>query len=200
MKVTPHHILPEVLLIEPDVFRDNRGHFLETYRTERYLSSGIDRKFVQDNTSYSKRDVLRGLHYQLGRPQAKLVWVTYGEVFDVAVDVRKGSPSFGKWAGIELSSANYRQIYIPEGFAHGFCVTSDMAIVSYKCTEFYVPEEERGIRWDDPLLNIDWPIPNPVVSVKDQRFPILKNMPSDDLPTFENHHLKYVIPERRSWR
>lgn len=185
MKCFPHNTLAEILIFEPDVFTDNRGYFMETFQAERYLEYGISARFVQDNISYSKRGVLRGLHYQLGRPQAKLVWAVHGEVFDVAADIRRESPTFGQWAGIKLSSTNHRQIYIPEGFAHGFCVLSKTAIVSYKCTDFYVPEEERGVRWDDPLLDIDWPISQPLLSAKDKNCEVLKNMLLEDLPTLE---------------
>jgi dTDP-4-dehydrorhamnose 3,5-epimerase len=185
MKFLPHPILSEIVIIEPDVFRDDRGHFLESYQEQRYLEHGIPARFVQDNISYSKQGVLRGLHYQLGRPQAKIISCIHGEVFDVAVDIRRGSPSFGQWAGVTLSDSNCRQIYIPEGFAHGFCAESDMAMVLYKCTDFYVPEEERGIRWDDPSLDIDWPITKPILSPKDQAYSILQNVPLEDLPIFD---------------
>jgi dTDP-4-dehydrorhamnose 3,5-epimerase len=181
MKVTPTN-LPEVLLIEPRVFADNRGHFLETYRAGRYLESGIQKKFVQDNLSYSKKGVLRGLHYQLGHPQGKLVWVVTGVIFDVVVDIRKSSPNFGKWVNVVLDSRSYRQLYIPEGFAHGFCVTSDAAIVLYKCTDYYAPQDDWGIRWDDPTLGIDWPVVEPILSAKDSGYPGLKDLSAEDLP------------------
>jgi dTDP-4-dehydrorhamnose 3,5-epimerase len=181
MKVTPTN-LPEVLLIEPRVFADNRGHFLETYRAGRYLESGIQKKFVQDNLSYSKKGVLRGLHYQLGHPQGKLVWVVEGVIFDVVVDIRKSSPNFGKWVNVVLDSRSYRQLYIPEGFAHGFCVTSDAAIVLYKCTDYYAPQDDWGIRWDDPTLAIEWPVVEPILSAKDSGYPGLKDLSAEDLP------------------
>lgn len=174
----------DLVMLEPRIFRDNRGHFLELFQAERYVEHGVPEHFVQDNLSYSTKGVLRGLHYQLGRPQGKLVGVLQGLVFDVAVDIRTGSPTFGRYTGIVLSSENYRQVYIPEGFAHGFCVLSESATVLYKCTDFYVPEEERGIRWDDPFLNIPWPIPNPVLSEKDCLYPLLKDMAVDQLPRF----------------
>jgi dTDP-4-dehydrorhamnose 3,5-epimerase len=174
----------DLIVLEPRVFADNRGHFLEVYQAERYLEHGIPDRFVQDNLSCSTRGVVRGLHYQLGRPQGKLVGVLHGRVFDVVVDIRTGSPSFGRHAGIVLSSEDYRQIYIPEGFAHGFCVLSESAVVLYKCTDYYVPEEERGIRWDDPSLNIAWPVPTPVLSEKDRAYPLLKDMALDQLPRF----------------
>jgi dTDP-4-dehydrorhamnose 3,5-epimerase len=177
--------LPGVLLIEPRLFTDNRGLFLETYHAERYLARNIGSRFVQDNLSFSGRGVLRGLHYQLGKPQGKLVMALQGEVYDVAVDIRKGSPTFGRWVGAVLSSKDYRQIYIPEGFAHGFCVLSETASVLYKCTDFYAPAEERGLRWDDPRLAIDWPVPDPVLSEKDGVYPTLETIPSNDLPEYQ---------------
>lgn len=185
MKFERSSVLPEIIIIEPDLFKDNRGHFLETYQAQRYVEHGIPERFVQDNLSYSGRGVLRGLHYQIGKPQGKLVWVVQGEVFDVAVDIRRGSPTFGKWMGVTLSSDKYRQIYIPEGFAHGFCVTSETAIVVYKCTDYFAPKQERGIRWDDPSLGIEWPVAEPVLSDKDREYPTLEEMPVEDLPAFE---------------
>jgi dTDP-4-dehydrorhamnose 3,5-epimerase len=181
MKVTPTKI-PEVLLIEPRVFKDHRGHFLEVYQAERYLEHGIPAGFVQDNFSYSQKRVLRGLHYQLGRPQGKLVWVAQGRVFDVVVDIRKSSANFGKWLSLVLDAETYQQLYIPPGFAHGFCVISDWATVLYKCTDYYDPREERGIRWDDPALGIDWPVVEPILSPKDQAFPSLEGLPASQLP------------------
>lgn len=176
----------DLVMLEPRVFTDNRGHFLELFQAERYLEYGIPERFVQDNFSYSTKGVLRGLHYQLGRPQGKLVGVLQGLVFDVAVDIRTGSPTFGRYTGIVLSSENYRQVYIPEGFAHGFCVLSDSATVLYKCTDYYIPREERGIRWDDPFLNIPWPVPTPVLSEKDGTYPFLEDMAADQLPRFNS--------------
>jgi len=187
MKLTRSPNLPEIIIIEPDVFGDDRGRFLETYQAQRYLDYGIPDRFVQDNISYSSKGVIRGLHYQLGQPQGKLVWVAQGEIYDVAVDIRKGSPSFGKWESVILSSENHRQIYVPEGFAHGFCVTSSSAIVIYKCTDYYAPKEERGISWDDPLLNIDWPIDEPVLSEKDRGYPHLEILSGEHLPKFRTH-------------
>jgi dTDP-4-dehydrorhamnose 3,5-epimerase len=174
----------ELIVVEPRVFSDNRGHFLELFQAERYLEQGIPDRFVQDNLSYSTRGVVRGLHYQLGRPQGKLVGVVQGAVFDVAVDIRYGSPTFGRYMGIVISSENYRQVYIPEGFAHGFCVLTESAMVLYKCTDYYLPGEERGIRWDDPVLNIAWPIPVPILSEKDRNYPLLRDMAVDQLPQF----------------
>ena len=183
MKVTELG-LPGILLIEPKVFEDDRGFFMETFHADRYAEFGIPRNFVQDNHSKSARGTLRGLHYQLGKPQGKLVRVTQGEVFDVAVDVRSGSPNFGKWAGTMLTETNKHQLYIPEGFAHGFCVMSETAEFLYKCTDFYAPEEERGIRWDDPGLAIDWPVANPLLSEKDRNYPLLSEA-GEDLPRYE---------------
>ncbi len=174
----------DLIVLEPRVFTDTRGHFLELFRADRYLEYGIPDRFVQDNLSFSTKGVVRGLHYQLGRPQGKLVGVIQGTVFDVAVDIRYGSPTFGRYAGLTLSSDNYRQIYIPEGFAHGFCVLSDSAMVLYKCTDCYVPEEERGIRWDDPSLHIPWPVPSPTLSAKDRTYPSLSEIAVDQLPRF----------------
>ena len=185
MNCRPNPKLPEILVIEPDLFRDDRGYFLESYHGQRYRENGLPGKFVQDNLSFSKQGVLRGLHYQLGVPQGKLVWVVQGEVFDVAVDIRKSSPTFGQWVGLTLSSQNVRQVYLPEGFAHGFCVTSETALFAYKCTDYYAPQEERGIRWDDSSLGIQWPISRPIVSKKDGEYPELKNISAGDLPKFE---------------
>ncbi len=165
--------LPGVLLIEPSVFEDNRGFFMETYHHGKYASGGIDRIFVQDNLSYSVKGTLRGLHYQFPHPQAKLIFAISGEIYDVAVDIRRGSPTFGKWLGVDLSSENKRQILIPEGFAHGFCVISDTATILYKCTDFYHPESDQGILWSDTALGIDWPVKKPLLSEKDARLPVL---------------------------
>ena len=160
--------LAGVILVEPDVRRDGRGFFLETYHAEKYRAGGIAGPFVQDNQSRSGRGTLRGLHLQLRRPQGKLIRVVAGEIFDVAVDVRRGSPTFGRWAGVRLSSDNLRQCYVPPGFAHGFAVVSDVADVEYKCTELYDPESEIGIAWDDPALAIAWPVDRPVLSERDR--------------------------------
>ena len=184
MKIVPTQI-PEVLLIEPRIFTDPRGHFLEVFHAERYLKEHIGAKFVQDNLSHSSQGVLRGLHYQLGRPQGKLVTAVVGEIFDVVVDIRHGSPTFGSWTGVVLSSKNYAQLYVPEGFAHGFCVISAAATVLYKCTDFYAPAEERGIRWDDPRLAIPWPVAEPNLSEKDAVYPALSEVSVEQLPSFE---------------
>jgi dTDP-4-dehydrorhamnose 3,5-epimerase len=161
--------LPGVLVVEPRVFKDPRGYFLETFQKSRYAEAGLSREFVQDNLSRSARGTLRGLHYQLQHPQGKLVWVIRGEVFDVAVDLRRGSATFGRWVGIYLSETNHRQLYIPPGFAHGFCVTSDEADFAYKCTDYYHPEFERTVLWNDATLAIAWPVREPLVSDKDRR-------------------------------
>ena len=179
--------IPGLLLIKPKVFEDDRGFFMETYHAERYAEHGLPTDFVQDNHSSSAKGTLRGLHYQLGRPQGKLVRVTKGEVFDVAVDVRRGSPHFGKWIGVTLSAENKHQFYIPEGFAHGFCVTSESADFLYKCTDYYAPEEERGIIWNDPDISIDWPIKEPILSGKDSSNNCLKDL-GDDLPLYSPIH------------
>jgi dTDP-4-dehydrorhamnose 3,5-epimerase len=176
--------LPGVLIVEPKVFGDHRGFFLETYNEQRYREAGIDVHFVQDNHSRSKKGVLRGLHYQLAKPQGKLVWVKRGRVFDVAVDVRKGSPTFGQWAGTILDEENHRQLWIPAGFAHGFMVMSDEADFVYKCTELYDPTSERGVAWDDPAIGIEWPdLDVPVaLSDKDLRLPRLADQ--EDLTAY----------------
>ncbi len=175
--------LEGVLMLEPQTFRDPRGLFLETYHRERYVAAGIDASFVQDNYSWSKAKTLRGLHYQLTRPQGKLVTVVQGSVFDVVVDVRKGSPTFGRSYGVELSSENMRQLYIPPGYAHGFCVLTDEAGFFYKCTDFYRTDDERGVRWDDPALKIAWPLSDPIISAKDRAFKTLAEMDAD-LPAY----------------
>ena len=149
--------LPEVVVLEPRVFSDERGFFQETFHAERYHEAGIGTQFVQDNQSRSRQGVLRGLHYQLAKPQAKLVRVARGQVFDVAVDIRHGSPTFGHWAGVVLDDEKLNQIYIPAGFAHGFCVLSEEADFVYKCSDYYDPESEYGVAWDDPEIGIEWP-------------------------------------------
>lgn len=171
--------LPGVLIVEPRVFTDERGYFLESWNEERYCTLGVERPFVQDNMSFSRRGVLRGLHYQDPSPQGKLVSVAQGAVFDVAVDLRIGSPTFGHWVGVELSSDNHRQLWIPEGFAHGFQVTSNTAVFSYKCTDYYQPEAERSLRWDDPEVGIQWPEEQPVLSDKDAQAPLLRSIPRE---------------------
>ncbi|MDO8945978.1 MAG: dTDP-4-dehydrorhamnose 3,5-epimerase [Desulfocapsaceae bacterium] len=178
--------LAGLLIIEPKVFGDERGFFLETWSRKRYQDMGINVDFVQDNLSFSGRGVLRGLHFQNPQPQGKLVYVLQGEVFDVAVDIRKGSPTFGRWHGAVLSGENKRQFWVPAGFAHGFCVTSDTALFAYKCTELYAPQHEKSIRWDDPALAIDWPINEPQVSDKDRLAPMLADIDPASFCLFEN--------------
>jgi dTDP-4-dehydrorhamnose 3,5-epimerase len=176
--------LPGVLVIESDIHADGRGFFKEVYRYDKYLAAGLDMRFVQDNHSHSVKGVLRGLHYQLNSPQGKLVMAVTGEVFDVAVDIRKGSPNFGKWTGVYLSLLNNRQVYVPGGFAHGFCVLSDSADVIYKSTGVFDPDDQYGVLWSDPDINIEWPVADPVLSVRDAENPALKEISEGDLPDY----------------
>lgn len=176
MNVLPTAI-PGVLIVEPKVFRDARGYFVETWHREKGAAAGLPQTFVQDNESFSQKGVLRGLHCQLTKPQGKLVRVSRGEVLDVAVDIRRGSPTFGRWTAALLSSENFRQLYVPPGFAHGFSVLSETAQVNYKCTELYDPADEIGIAWNDPGLAIDWRVKDPVVSPKDAAYPTLAGSP-----------------------
>ena len=173
MQVLPTS-LPGVVIIEPNVLRDERGFFLETYHAERYREAGISLPFVQDNHSRSSKDTLRGLHFQRTRPQGKLVRVIQGEIFDVAADIDPASATFGVWVGVFLSSDNFRQIYVPPGYAHGFCVVSEVAEVEYKCTDLYDPADESGVMWNDPVLAIDWPVQAPVLSHRDHKHPPLQ--------------------------
>jgi dTDP-4-dehydrorhamnose 3,5-epimerase len=173
--------LPGVVIVEPRVFEDKRGFVLESYQAARYAAAGLPDRFVQDNHSRSAPGTVRGLHYQLRRPQGKLIRVVVGAVLDVAVDIRRGSPTFGRWVGVELSAANKRQFYIPPGFAHGFCVPAEASEVEYKCTEYYVPEDERGVAWNDPTIAIAWPVTSPLISDKDKAFPRLD---SAELPVY----------------
>lgn len=175
--------LPEVILVEPDVHRDERGFFLETYHEAKYREGGIRLPFLQDNHSRSARGTLRGLHLQCRRPQGKLVRAPAGEVYDVAVDVRRGSPTFGRWVGATLSGDNFRQLYVPPGFAHGFCVTADVAEVEYKCTELYDPQDELAIAWNDPQIGIDWPIAVVNLSARDRGASRLAEL-AERLPPF----------------
>jgi dTDP-4-dehydrorhamnose 3,5-epimerase len=172
VRVSPTNIAG-VLIIEPRVHHDGRGLFLETFHEERYAQHGIDGPFVQDNQSRSVARTLRGLHLQVRRPQGKLIRVVEGEVFDIAVDVRRGSPTFGHWVSVTLSAQNFKQCYVPPGFAHGFCVTSAVAEVEYKCTDYYDPASEIGIAWNDPQLAIPWPLDDPILSDRDRRNPTL---------------------------
>ncbi|MGH7964653.1 MAG: dTDP-4-dehydrorhamnose 3,5-epimerase [Candidatus Binatia bacterium] len=178
--------LPGVLIIEPRVFDDTRGFFLETWNQARYSALGFSAHFVQDNLSCSTHGTLRGLHFQHPHSQGKLVYVLQGEVFDVVVDIRVGSPTFGRWVSMVLSGENKRQLYIPEGFAHGFCVTSEQALLAYKCTALYSPQAEGGILWNDPDLGIDWPIGTPILSEKDRHYPCLREIPTGRLPHYLN--------------
>jgi dTDP-4-dehydrorhamnose 3,5-epimerase len=176
-----------VLIFEPKVFGDARGFFVETFRETAYREAGIHSPFVQDNQSRSRRGVLRGLHYQLVQPQGKLVRVARGKVFDVAVDVRIGSQTFGRWAGVVLDDESHRQFYVPPGFAHGFVVLSDEADFVYKCTNYYHPESETGIRWDDPEIGIEWPkevLDQVTLSDKDRALPLLRDQLSERLPVY----------------
>lgn len=183
MRITPTN-LQEVLLIEPDVYGDGRGFFMESWHRRRYEESGIPSDFVQDNLSRSSKGVLRGLHFQNPNAQGKLVCVLDGAVFDVAVDIRRNSPTYGTWVGEVLSSENKNQLYIPPGFAHGFCVLSDSALFTYKCTAFYEPDHEHAIRWDDPEIGIEWPTTNPTLSTKDESAPPLSSIPVRNLPVY----------------
>jgi dTDP-4-dehydrorhamnose 3,5-epimerase len=195
VRITPT-TLPGVQIIEPHVFRDDRGFFLETYQASRFSAAGLPAAFVQDNYSRSLGGTLRGLHWQWRRPQAKLVRVVAGEIFDVAVDIRRGSQTFGRWVGVRLSAENLRQTFIPEGFAHGFCVMSDLADVEYKCTAEYDAGGESGLPWDDPAIGIAWPVSTPILSVKDTR-----HVPLDrherDLPRLSPTGELLWLPESR---
>jgi dTDP-4-dehydrorhamnose 3,5-epimerase len=177
--------LPGVVVIEPRVFGDDRGYFLETWSRSKYVALGLPGEFVQDNVSLSGPRVIRGLHYQHPSAQGKLVMALRGEVFDVAVDIRRGSPTFGRWTGVLLSDSTLRQMYVPPGFAHGFAVVGDAALVSYKCTSAYNAQHESSIRWDDPEIGIEWPVANPIVSAKDRDASRLHEMPIDRLPGYE---------------
>lgn len=175
--------LPGVRLIEPAVHRDDRGFFLEVFHAGKFAARGLDLAFVQDNHSLSRGGTLRGLHTQTVEPQGKLVRCTEGEIFDVAVDIRRGSPSFGRWYGVRLTADNFRQLWIPPDFAHGFCVLSERAQVEYKCTTLYRPEADLSIAWDDPDIGIEWPVEQPLLSPKDARAPRLAEL-GDRLPVF----------------
>jgi dTDP-4-dehydrorhamnose 3,5-epimerase len=180
VRVVPTAI-PEILILEPDVHSDGRGFFLETYHSDRYREHGIPGPFVQDNHSRSLAGTLRGLHLQLRRPQGKLIRVIEGEILDVAVDVRRGSPTFGRWVSVALTAENFKQVYIPPGFAHGFCVVSPIAQVEYKCTDVYDPSSELGVAWNDPALAIAWPVTQPLLSNRDSHHPTLAEV-TDRLP------------------
>jgi dTDP-4-dehydrorhamnose 3,5-epimerase len=176
--------LPGILVIEPKVFDDERGFFMETWNARRYEEAGLPDRFIQDNLSYSVRGVLRGLHFQNSQAQGKLVSVLRGEVFDVAVDIRVGSPTFGEWTGVTLSAENKRQFYVPEDFAHGFVVTSENALFFYKCTDYYAPSAEGIVLWNDPDIGIEWPIDTPILSERDRTAPPLQKMSEENLPRY----------------
>jgi dTDP-4-dehydrorhamnose 3,5-epimerase len=181
---TIHTTLPGVLELRPKVFRDSRGFFLETYHRTKFAELGIHDSFVQDNHSYSTRGTLRGLHYQLRHPQAKLCRVVEGEALDVVVDIRKGSPHFGQWSSVLLSATEHNQIYVPAGFAHGFLALTDTVQFLYKCSEFYDPNDEHGVCWDDPAIDIAWGIAEPNLSPKDAAYPRLSEIPFEHLPEY----------------
>ncbi len=185
MKFTRSDLFPEVIILEPKIYKDDRGHFFEGFQKDHYFEAGIKDTFVQDNYSRSARGCLRGLHYQLKSPQAKLVGVTSGKVFDVIVDIRQGSPTFLKWRAYELSDANARQIFVPKGFAHGFFVLSDYADFYYKCSDFYNPNDEHGIAWNDSSINIKWPLNDaPILSAKDKTNGFINKILKDRLPEY----------------
>jgi dTDP-4-dehydrorhamnose 3,5-epimerase len=173
--------IKDVQIIEPQVFKDDRGYFLEIYHLNRFKSAGLPDLFVQDNLSFSVKNTLRGLHFQVTRPQAKLVQAITGEIFDVAVDIRPASPTFGRWVSVLLTEQNRRQVFIPEGFAHGFYVMSDGARVAYKCSDFYDADDEGGILWSDPAIGIEWPATHPLVSAKDGRLPVISDISPEKL-------------------
>ncbi|MCH2450896.1 MAG: dTDP-4-dehydrorhamnose 3,5-epimerase [Gracilimonas sp.] len=180
MKISETRI-PAVKIIEPRVFEDDRGYFFEAYRKSILDEAGIEEEFIQDNVSKSYRNAIRGLHYQIQNPQAKLVQCLRGSVLDVAVDLRQDSPSFGNYVAIKLSDVSKRMLYIPKGFAHGFSVLSDEAIVTYKCSDYYNAEGERGVRWDDPLIRINWDVSRPILSEKDRKLPLFSSIKEEDL-------------------
>jgi dTDP-4-dehydrorhamnose 3,5-epimerase len=178
--------IPGVLIFKPKVFGDSRGWFMESWQSERYAELGIPQHFSQDNQAFSERGVLRGLHFQNPYGQGKLVQVIQGEVFDVAVDVRRDSPWFGQWVGVHLTGENHQQLYIPVGFAHGYLVLSENAIFSYKCSDYYHPESQFSIRWSDPKIAIDWPFGlNPLLAEKDRDAPLLSEIAVEHLPVYQ---------------
>lgn len=182
--------IPGVLIIKPKVFGDKRGYFFETWQQQRYTEMGLPERFVQDNLSFSRCGVLRGLHFQHPNDQGKLIYVIEGEVYDVAVDIRRGSPTFGQWTSVILSGKNRKQFYIPPGFAHGFCVLTYSALFSYKCTDFYNPAAEGSILWNDPDIGIAWPFKTPELSAKDQSGLRLRDYPRNHLPIYESDGAK----------
>lgn len=173
--------IEDVIILKPSVFTDERGYFFESYRRSHLETCGMEVEFVQDNVSCSQRDTLRGLHYQIENQQDKLVMVLEGEILDVAVDLRRSSPTFGKAVSRVLSSENRHQLFVPRGFAHGFLVYSEKALVHYKCSDYYNPAGERGLKWDDPSLNLKWDVESPIVSEKDRQQPLLADIPEEDL-------------------
>ena len=183
MKISPTE-LPDVLIVEPDVHRDDRGFFFESWHAEKFAAAGLDERFVQDNHSRSRRGTLRGLHAQLATPQGKLVRASRGAIFDVAVDIRRGSPTFGRHVAVTLSEENFLQLWIPKGFAHGFCALSDEAELQYRCTDFDDPTSEITIAWDDPRIAIPWPIAEPLLSEKDRRGRRLDEVGAEELPVY----------------
>lgn len=189
MTTTPCPI-PGLLVFEPKVFGDARGFFMETWNERRYQEAGLNARFVQDNVSLSRKGILRGLHFQNPCPQGKFLQVLQGEVFDVAVDIRRGSPTFGKWHGLVISAENKRQFYVPTGFAHGFLVLSETALFSYKCTDFYSPKDEMTLRWDDPDIGVQWPAGAPLLSEKDAKGLRLKDLPDEKLFLWNNQGTK----------
>lgn len=183
MRITPTE-LPEILLVEPDVHRDARGFFVETWHAAKFAELGVPAQFVQDNHSRSRRGTLRGLHTQIARPQAKLMRASLGEIFDVAVDIRVGSPTFGRHVAVVLSAENFRQLWVPEGFAHGFCVLSEVAEIQYKCSDFYDPTSEITLAWNDPAVGVAWPVSDPLLSPKDQVGRRLADFAEHELPRY----------------
>ena len=177
--------LPGVLILQPKIFTDDRGLFFECFQAEKYVQHGIDLPFVQDNFSRSYKSVLRGMHYQFPNTQGKLIWVTRGHVFDVVVDIRRDSPTFGNFCSINLSPEKIQQVYIPPGFAHGFCTLTDEVDFHYKCTDYFYPQQDRGFCWNDPDVSIPWPIKNPTLSPKDTTYPRLKDISPENLPVYE---------------
>tara|TARA_B100001123_G_C15134163_1_gene956634 strand:- start:146 stop:709 length:564 start_codon:yes stop_codon:yes gene_type:complete len=186
MEITKLEI-PGVVLIKPDRFEDSRGYFFESYSKRKYQEIGINEDLLQDNVSFSKQHVLRGLHFQSSNVQGKLVYALQGRVFDVAVDIRKGSPTFKKWVSCELSDKNRMQLWVPPGFAHGFCVLSQSALFCYKCSNYYDPESEVSLAWNDPKIGINWPIDNPILSDKDNNLPSIDEIGDDLLPIYEGN-------------
>jgi dTDP-4-dehydrorhamnose 3,5-epimerase len=174
--------IPGVVHIDLVVFKDSRGNFLESYQKKRYQSQGVDVEFVQDNHSHSTKNVLRGMHYQINRPQGHLIYVIRGDIFDVGVDLKTDSPTFGQWLGVRLSADHPQQLFLPVGIAHGFCTLSDEADIFYKCTDYFDPDDEGGVLWSDPDLKIDWPVMQPIIHHRDSKFPVLREISKNRLP------------------